>query len=217
MREKFFRWPLGVLAWLALVVSQASANLLTNAGFEDPITSDGAPFVGFWEGFSGGGTSTTTDTVMPRNGAGHLSLNFNNNNNAFAGAFQDVEGLIPGQLMNFSVWHKSQSLPYNLVTEARIEWRKAGQAAEVSRTANLTTPPTGDYTLTSVIAAVPAGADTARVVYAVQSFTNDGLPDTGTVYVDDASVTVVPEPATVVLLGLAAMGCATAARRYRRV
>jgi hypothetical protein len=208
------RWQLAVLACVAMSVSQAAANLLVNPGFEDPITSDGAPFVGFWEAFQGGSASSTRDTVMPRNGAGHLAVGITGDS-TFAGAFQDVEGLIPGQLMNFTVWHKTTSLPYSLITEARIEWRKVGQEAEVSRTLNLSIPPVTDYTPISVIAPVPAGADTARVVYAVQSFTNAGLPDLGTVYVDDASFTVVPEPVTIALLSIAFVA-ATAARRRRR-
>jgi hypothetical protein len=215
MSENRFRWPLGALACLVLIASESSAaNLLINPGFEDPITSDGPPFVGFWEAFNGGSASSVRDTVMPRNGAGHLSLNITGDN-TFAGAFQDVEGLIPGQLMNFTVWHKTLSLPYNLITEARIEWRKTGQAAEVSRTPNVTIPPVDVYLPTSVIAAVPAGADTARVVYAIQSFTNTGLPDLGTVYVDDASLDVVPEPTTIGLLGFGTLCFGALARRNR--
>ena len=72
-----------------------------------------------------------------------------------------------------------------------------------TQTPNLLPVPTDVYTPVSLVAAVPAGADTAHVVYAIQSFTNETLPDLGTVYVDDASLTVVPEPATVGLLGVA--------------
>jgi len=44
----------------ALVLSLATstfANLFVNPGFEDPITQDGPPFVGYWEGFNSGGAS----------------------------------------------------------------------------------------------------------------------------------------------------------------
>jgi hypothetical protein len=208
---------LGILialcATLATSNPTVAQNLLANPGFEDPITSDGAPFVGFWEGFQGGGAVSARDTTMPRNGAGHLSLIIDNANNTFAGAFQDVEGLAPGQLMDFSAWHKTTSVPYNLVSEMRIEWRKVGQAAEVSRTPNLLPVPTLDYSKVSLVAPVPAGADTARVVYAIQSFTNGTLPDVGTVFVDDVSLTVVPEPATIGLWGLALTSLAVARRR----
>jgi len=40
------------LMMVGLTVSQASAqNLLANPGFESPITFDGPPFIGSWEGF----------------------------------------------------------------------------------------------------------------------------------------------------------------------
>ena len=205
---------ISAIAAFLLTTTQAAANLLVNPGFEDPITSDGPPFVGFWEAFQGGNASAIRDTTMPRNGGGHLALNIAGDQ-AFAGAFQDVEGLAPGQLMNFSVWHKTPSLPYTLISELRIEWRKTGQEAEVGRTPNLLTPPTLEYTPISVIAPVPAGADTARVVYAIQSFGNTGLPDSGTVFIDDASLTVIPEPGSLILvvLGAVAAGCVRGRRR----
>jgi hypothetical protein len=198
-----------------LAASQASAaNLFVNPGFEDPVTSDGAPFVGFWEAFQGGGATSVRDTVMPRNGAGHLALNINNENNTFAGAFQDVV-VTPGQLATLSFWHKTTSLPYNLVTEARIEWRNSVSNTEITRTPNVTLSPTDAYSLISVVDTVPAGADTARAVYAIQSFTNGALADLGTVYVDDASFEVVPEPATFALVSLGTIGCLVFGRRSR--
>jgi hypothetical protein len=210
------RLKICVLAAVAVIMlsgSQAAAqNLLANPGFEDPITSDGPPFVGFWEGFQGGGAFALRDTVMPRSGEGHLAL-VTQADNTFAGAFQDVEGLVPGQLMDFSLWHKTLDNPYTVVSEMRIEWRKVGQAPEVSRTQILPVP-TLDYTKVSLVAPVPAGADTARVVYAIQTATNGALSDFAHVYVDDASLTVVPEPATVMMVGLAGI-CLAAFRRQR--
>jgi len=206
-----------VVAAIALSMlgsSPAAGNLLVNPGFEDPITNDGPPFVGFWEGFQGGNAVSARGTDMPRNGEGHLALDISGDQ-TFAGAFQDVEGLSPGQLMNFSVWHKTLDDPFTLVSEVRIEWRKTGEPAEISRTDNLLTPPTLDYSQVSVVAPVPAGADTARVVYAIQSFTNDGLADIGTVYVDDVSLVVVPEPASLALIALGGVGLIASSRRRR--
>jgi hypothetical protein len=95
---------LAALAVIALVPSNASAqNLLANPGFEDPITTDGPPFVGSWEGFNGGpGSSAANSGLMARTGAMHLELSISNTDNTFAGVFQDVEGLTPGQPVTFT-------------------------------------------------------------------------------------------------------------------
>jgi hypothetical protein len=205
---------LTVVLLLSLTNSQAVVNLLVNPGFEDPITSDGPPFVGSWEGFNGGaGSASANSPVMPRSGLQSLGLSIFNTDNTFAGAFQDVAGLLSGTEYTFGGWHATSSSPLDLTAEVRIEWRNSGSNTEVSRTPNLTPVPSAAYSSFSLTAAVPAGADTARVVYAIQTFTG-GPSNNGIVYVDDMSFTVVPEPSTMALLGLG--GLALAAMRRRR-
>jgi hypothetical protein len=186
-------------AVLSLSFSVYSANLIVNSGFEDPITFDGGPFVGFWEGFNGGGATAANSTLFPRSGAQSLQLAINMTVNTFAGAFQDIPGLLPGTEYTFGGWHATPSNPFDVGVEIRIEWRNSVSNSEISRTPNLTPVPTGAYSLFSLNATVPAGADTARLVYAIQSFgggpTHDGLA-----YVDDMSFAVVPEPSTALLV-----------------
>jgi hypothetical protein len=199
---------------LSLTTSPVAANLFVNSGFEDPITSDGPPFVGSWEGFSGGpGSSAVNSVLLPRTGLQSLELSIINVNNTFAGAFQDVAGLVAGTEYNFSGWHATTSNPFDVGVEFRIEWRNSGSNTEVSRTPNSTTVPIGAYTPFSLTAAVPVGADLARVVYAIQSFGPEPS-NTGIVYVDDVSFAVVPEPSTMALLSLGAL--ALVARRRQR-
>ena len=193
-----------------------AANLLANPGFEDPVTSDGPPFVGSWEAFNGGaGTSANNSTTTPRTGLQDLRLAITNTDNTFAGAFQDVPGLAAGSLGTFSGWHMSPSNPLDLTVEVRIEWRNSVSNTEISRTPNINPVPTDAYSQFSLPALVPAGADTARVVYAIQTFSG-GPTNNGIVFVDDTSFEVVPEPATIGLLGLGAIGCVTLGRRNRR-
>lgn len=212
-RERKCLLGAGLLGLATMVAPiPAQANLLVNPGFEDPITFDGAPFVGFWEGFSGGpGSAAANGTVQPRTGLQHLDLLIDNTNNTFAGAFQDVAGLVPGDQAIFSGWHMTPSSPFDVGVEVRIEWRNSVSNTEVGRTPNLTTAPAAQYTEFSLSAAVPAGADTARLVYAIQSFGTEPT-NTGRVFVDDASF-VVPEPAAAAVLGLG--GLVLAARRRR--
>lgn len=202
-------------ALMLLAANQAAANLFVDPSFENQITYDGPPFVGTWEGFNAGaGSEAINGTVMPRTGTLHLALSIFGVNNSFAGAFQDV-AVVAGTNYTFSGWHKTPSNPLDVGVEARIEWRNAGSNSEISRTPNLTTAPTSDYSQFSLSAVAPAGADLARVVYAIQTFGGDGPSNSGTVFVDDVSIVAIPEPATVALGAFA--GLALIASRRRRV
>lgn len=191
---------------LGCMTAAASAqNLLANPSFEDPITMDGPPFVGSWEAFNAGaGSGAGNSADSPRTGALSLNANILGVDNAFAGVFQDVPNLVPGAPVELSGWHRTPSAPFDIGVEVRIEWRNSATNTEISRTPNLTTAPTSAYSLFSLPAVVPAGADLARVVYAVQSFGPEPT-NTGIAYVDDMSFVVVPEPASLGLLAVAGL------------
>ena len=193
-----------VLCALALSATDVHANLLSNPGFEDPVTSDGPPFVGFWEAFSGSVDSASFNSAVdPLSGAQHLELLIDGRVNCFAGVFQDVAGLSAGQELIWSGWSRDVGSDAG-GTEIRIEWRDSVSDSEIARTPNLVPALTGQYTQWSVVDTVPAGADLARVIYAIQSF---GAGPNQNVYVDDTSVTFAPEPTSLALpsLGTLAM------------
>jgi hypothetical protein len=192
---------------LALAAAPASAQLLANGGFEQPVTTDGPPYVGSWEAFNGGpGSQAANSNNMPRSGVAHLQLSIAGVENTFAGVFQDVPNLTPGTLTTLSGYHMTTSNPLDAGAEIRIEWRNSTTNAEISRTPNLVPVLTGQYAPFTLSSVVPAGANTARVVYAIQSF-GPGATNTGVINVDDVSF--VPEPSSALLcvggLGLAAM------------
>ncbi len=190
-------------------------NLLTDPSFENPalFTADGPPFVGSWEAFNGGaGTFSINDTLLPHSGARDAHLNITATDNSFAGFFQDVP-VTAGVSYTYSGFHESLNLnPASYVTEVRFEWRNSGTNTEVSR--SQITPIAGtQYTPFSLTFAAPAGADTARIVYAIQTFTDTGTLNTGDVFVDDLSVTRVPEPSTLMLAGLGGLALLRTRRR----
>ena len=194
---------LAALVGLTLLASRASAqNLLVNPGFEQPITFDGPPFIGSWEGFQGGDAPvtavTSNSTANPRSGAQHASLVIGGSVNNFAGVFQDVT-VAAGQGVTVSGWQMTPST-FDVVNEVRIEWRNSVSNTEISRTANQNPAVTGQYSQFSYTFTAPAGADTARFVYAIQSF-GGGASHQGTLYLDDMSL-VVPEPTSLAMLGL---------------
>jgi hypothetical protein len=197
---------------LSLATPLLGANLLVNPSFEDPITSDGPPFVGSWEGFNGGGAAAFNTTAQPHTGTNSLGLSITGTPNTFAGAFQDVAGLSAGTPVSVSGWHASPSEPLSLGVEIRIEWRNSVSNTEITRTPNATPIPSGVYSQFGFNSTVPAGADTARLVYAIQSFSTAPLGN-GTVYVDDISFTIVPEPACMTLLGIGGLALVTVRRR----
>lgn len=72
--------------------------------------------------------------------------------------------------------------------------------------------PTHQYAPFTVSAVVPAGADKARMVYAIQTFSG-GPTNNGVVFVDDVSFSV-PEPKNILLLGTAIAAFISPRRRF---
>lgn len=191
-----------------LASSRGFAQSVANPSFEDPLVFSGPNGVGVWFGFNGGGsTSTGNSSTEPRTGAQHLELEILGSDNNFAGVFQDIPGLSPGQAVDYSVWHKASGSVFDIGAELRIEWRNPGNTAEVSRTPNSVPTLTSAYAPYTLSAVVPAGAGVARLVYAIQSFGAGGT-NTGTAFVDDVSIRVVPEPSMAALAGIGALAMA---------
>lgn len=206
------------IAIAALAASSATAahldnpNQLVDPGFEAPFVDDGSG-VGKWQPFSDGSTGNTSQTggIMPRTDSGAAELNLVNAN-GFAGMFQDVTvGFAnAGQPWWYSGWHKSLGVAGG--SEIRVEWRDSVNDVEITRTPN-SAPSVGDQYEEFILSdVVPAGADTARVVYAIQSF-GAGVPQS--VFVDDANFNfeAIPEPSTLALVGLSGLALAALRRR----
>lgn len=202
------------IAAIAIMGTQASAqNLLVDPSFEGTITYDGAPFIGSWEGFnSSAAAGAGFGTGAPRTGLQQTTVLINGVTNQFAGVFQDVL-VSAGSTVTFDIWNQDVFGTGGQGVEMRMEFRKSATNTEIGRTLNATPTSLGaTYEKLSVTGVVPAGADTVRTVYAIQSFTG---VTSQRIYLDDASLTVaVPEPGSLWLIGIG--GLAAAARCRRR-
>jgi hypothetical protein len=201
---------LAALAAIAASGSRAAAqNLLANPGFEDAskFVHNGSND-GQWGTFNGNGMpAPDLDMTMPRTGLNDAHLATNNAHNAFAGISQNVSAG-PGAVLTFTGFNKADQAPFGPVTEVRFEYYTATNTEVGLPRVNLNPVLTTNYAPFSWQVTVPniAGIVTARAVYAVQTFTPAGTSDAGQVFLDDFSVTKVPEPSSVALIGLAAAG-----------
>lgn len=191
---------------LLITCSSLSAqNLLLDPSFEGIIVYDASVAAGGWVGFSstagtmsgagfgsGAARSGFQQTTLFTSGAGH-----------YAGVFEDVP-VAAGSKVQFSIWHQDVLGSNGQGIEMRFEYRNSVSHSEVGRTANFKPASLGpDYAPFSMMGVVPGNADTVRAVYAIQSFSG---PANQRLYLDDASLVVIPEPTSAALLGIAVIG-----------
>ena len=205
---------LGISALALSAPCAPGANVIVDGGFESGnnlLVNESPPFNSGWHGVTGPDTTSTSEITgdSPRSGAFSLDLS-TSSNDGFTGAFQqfDVSGLI-GTTITFSGWHQ-------LVGEAggsqyRIELFD-DMGSLTSRVQGSDSPtPGGDYERFTISETVSNGTVNARVTYIAQSIFSGVVNQN--IFVDDTSFDVVPEPSSVALLGLSALGLITRRRR----
>jgi len=185
---------------LALAASAASANLLSNPGFESDIVYDAVP-PDNWLGFSNPGVGVPVEnfgvfssTNNPRTGEQSLEVYISDFSGTFVGALQQVTGLTSGLAATFSGWIAGTSEGGSAAPglEIRIEWIDFASGQEIARTGNLTPTPGDTYEFFSLTDIVPAGADAATLVFVLESFT--GPANLQVAFLDDTEFSVAPIP-----------------------
>ena len=201
---------LAALTVCMFIVPQAIAqNLVENPSFEDPTVEMGSAN-DVWFRFGSGVNGTSSEsTAMPRSGSRHIALQLVGAQQ-FAGVFQNLNMTVnPGEIVTFTGWAKNASgAPFNATQEIKIEWQGSPNPPQ-SRLDILSLD--SDYEMFSHTATAPAGTTGLVVTYALSSF-GAGQSGNSLVYLDDITVTLVPEPAT----GLLAFGSLLAVARRRR-
>ncbi|HEX6963935.1 MAG TPA: PEP-CTERM sorting domain-containing protein, partial [Lacipirellula sp.] len=132
--------------------------------------------------------------------------------NQFAGVFQNLNMPVsPGQTVTFSGWAKNAaSTPLAATQEIKLEWQGSPNPPQ-NRLDDLTLG--SDYEMFTHTGVAPAGTTGLVVTYALASFG----PGQGSsaVFLDDITVTIIPEPATLGLASLGALGFVFARRRRK--
>lgn len=200
---------LTAIAAIGLVAPIAHANLLTNAGFEDPVLGPDAEAAGAagWTPFNG---VFTQDTALlgpgSNSGSQHLKMF------GTAGVFQDF-AINPGETANGSVLvldDSTDSLGDAQVAALNIEWLTAGGTSSTitpfisNGTFSGFTSTQDTWTEITITGVAPADAVTARFLLITGPFqpeNGDGGAG-GAAFYDDAFFEIVPEPSSLALLSL---------------
>jgi hypothetical protein len=205
------RWTSLVVAFaLALPSTQALAqNLLENPSFEDPTVDLGSANDVWFRFGAGGGSGASESTVAPRTGSRHIELT-TVTNNQFAGVFQNINQTInPGDIIQFTGFHKNVGDPFDATIELKLEWQ--GTPNPPQNRLDVLTLGTA-YEQFTHTGTAPSGTTGLVITYAISSF-GPGGAGTSTVHIDDFQAIIVPEPATCGTLALGLLGLAGLRRR----
>lgn len=210
-----------ILAVAALASAASAQNLLNNASFESDLGFDFSNVTN-WNGFFGGSAGTFLEAfnwtgAAPNSGAKALvttirvGTSTNNGFDGFTGHVQTVFGITGGAQYQLSVFARANP-SINNGAEYRVEWFDAGNGFISTSNQAIQGSLTSSYQQFSYSEFAPSNAAIAKVVFAVQSFTNNGSPADTSVAWDDASLTLIPAPSATAALALSGL---LAARRRR--
>ena len=196
---------------LMTLPSIAQANLLSNPGFE--YASDGStdpgPDVLDWTRWGDG----AREDWAAKTGTYGVAF-YGWQTASGAGFYQDVAGTA-GTQYTFSMWATKEAGYVSDDVILRLEWFEAdgttstGTGDEVNIVSTLTT----DWLQYSVSGTAPAGTTIIRAVFAGSNFT--GTEDPRGMKFDDADVSAVPEPATLLLLSGGLIGLFSVVRKKK--
>ena len=215
-----------VLATLVLGIAliglqaQASANLLTDPGFDTQATGwlgwDSTPWWGGGGGDGETGSYGWTEIVDTQSQSSSQSTKFSSSDNTgwtYAMVAQTVSGIVAGSQYRAASYFKRTADIGSTVSSFKVEWLDGtGATIETSEgTAQFdNTYDVDTWQLVSENFTAVSGAVGAK--YEIVYLTSAGSA-IGDVFVDDANFDVVPEPTSLVLLCGGLMGLFTLTRK----
>ncbi len=208
------------LSAATLLTGAASANVLQNAGFEAGTGADAADWAEIVGGPSG---SVGRSSLMPNTGAFSAYMQFDHINNPTAGGayfieqVQPVGSIDPSLNYDLSFFAKMDSMDFTgMDAFVQILWLDQDASNGGGVQGEMLTSLVGlgigtEYQQFSFDGMdVPDGADSFLLRFQLSAGAVDNIANG--LYIDDASLTAVPAPASAALL---ALGALTGARRRR--
>lgn len=197
-------------------------NLLLNGDFNTPDTvistnaSDGTLYAGApddWTPWSyGGGWANHQNNTNSFDGSFYMGVGGSNEGSSGGGVYQMLSAA-PGLTYELAVessvqawWWPSGEMRIFFLDSGGTQLSESVSNVTTGITANDTGLPWAEY---SLLATAPAGTSQIKVEFASQS-------GTGTVFFDDATLTVVPEPSVWAMLAIGSLALIGCRRGYLR-
>lgn len=196
---------------LAGAAGIANANLLTNGDFEANVGLTGSSWgvyssIPGWTTLNGSGIEVERNTVVTaQSGSQYVELDSYNN----SAMYQQISGLTVGASYDLSLWYHARTNNGSNDNGINVYWGDFLPGNETINIEGLTLSNTPDWIqLTKTLVA------TSSSMYL--TFGADGLNNSLGGFVDNVSLTAVPEPATLSLFGLGLAGLLLARRKQKQ-
>jgi len=194
----------------ASAASFANANLLTNGDFEANVGLSGSNWgiyqsIDGWNKFDGPGIEIQRNTIIAaQSGNQYVELDSNYNSSMY----QEISGLNVGGEYELSFWYHARTNNGYNDNGINVYWGEylpGDVALSIDGLKQVNTPGWIEQTVKLV-----ASAETMFLMFAATGYSNS-LGG----FIDNVSLTAVPEPGTLALFGLGLMGLVLARRQQK--